>query len=173
MVRKDYVTDTRALEIPQAEKAERLVARSVKVPSGCWEWAKSINTHGYGSFWLGGRHLLAHRAAYDIFIGPIPPGMFVCHTCDNRKCINPEHLFLGSVLTNNQDTSKKGRCRCSAQHYRFCKHGHEYTPENTYVAKTGRQQRRCRICLNERQRLFRRRKREMSSPKQHSEPPHE
>ena len=77
----------------------------------CWEWQGAIQTKGYGSFSIGnGKTALAHRVAYEIITGKeIPKGMCVLHKCDNRKCVNPDHLFLGSILDNNRDMLQKGR----------------------------------------------------------------
>jgi hypothetical protein len=76
---------------------------------GCWEWAGGRLATGYGYFRLKGRPVTAHRFAWYLAHGNIPPGAFVCHRCDNRKCANPEHLFLGSHLDNMADVVARKR----------------------------------------------------------------
>lgn len=75
----------------------------------CWEWQAFKLPGGYGKFQHSGRSLLAHRVALQIRIGPIPKGMLACHSCDNRSCCNPEHLFIGSYSDNRRDCDDKGR----------------------------------------------------------------
>ena len=76
--------------------------------TGCWNWIKSRGSHGYGDFRRDG-HKLAHRWSYATFVGPIPVGLWVLHRCDNHRCVNPEHLFVGDVDDNNKDMVAKGR----------------------------------------------------------------
>ena len=76
----------------------------------CWEWKGKISPFGYGQFSVSwGECWQAHRLAFKLYKKEIPKGMCVCHTCDNRKCVNPKHLWLGTRNDNNQDMIKKGR----------------------------------------------------------------
>ena len=75
----------------------------------CYEWQGAINSTGYGNQYYNGRVWLAHRVAWTKQVGPIPDGMLVCHTCDNRKCVRLSHLFLGTHSDNMRDMVAKGR----------------------------------------------------------------
>lgn len=82
--------------------------------SGCWLWDGATVPTSYGdiprgSFGIGGRPMLAHRASYLLFIGEIPEGLSVCHKCDTPLCVNPDHLFVGTHLDNMADMTAKGR----------------------------------------------------------------
>lgn len=83
--------------------------------SGCWLWVGGHDQDGYGH--MTG-NVKAHRHSYELHVGPIPQGMLVCHKCDTRCCVNPEHLFLGSGKDNTADIVRKGRGVCGRKHWK-------------------------------------------------------
>jgi hypothetical protein len=118
--------------------AERLAAKIEILDNGCWEWTGKITPDGYGACgYKGRRHVLAHRAVFEEFVGPIPEGMVsdhVCHTdmvpncppetCKHRRCVNPDHV---EFVTNAENIRRGHNTRRTAYI-----HGHEYTEANTY-----------------------------------------
>jgi hypothetical protein len=134
--------------------AERFMAK-VEKTSGCWTWTADKQPDGYGRFRIGNQLVRAHRAAYTLFVGPIPGGLEVehaCHTrdvscaggpaCPHRQCVNPAHLEL---LTHRENNLRgRGFTGANAAKTR-CPQGHPYDELNTYVTADG--YRRCRICM--------------------------
>ena len=82
-----------------------------RIPNGCWIWLKGKDKNGYGLMSVNNKSYRSSRITYETFIGYIPPGMLICHSCDNPSCINPEHLFLGSPKDNMTDMYQKNRDR--------------------------------------------------------------
>jgi len=81
----------------------------IDAETGCWNWQLYKDHQGYGKVFNQGKTRLAHQVAWEEAYGPIPNGLCVLHRCDNPSCVNPEHLFLGTVQENNIDRDTKGR----------------------------------------------------------------
>jgi hypothetical protein len=131
------------------------------VTTPCIEWTGARVASGYGHRYIKGtgranaRYEYVHRAAWEEANGPIPDGVFVLHRCDNPACYRLDHLFLGTAADNSADMVAKGRHRGNHGHRKtHCKHGHEFTPENTRIRSDGSQV--CRTCHREREREARR-----------------
>lgn len=93
----------------------RLERHTIPEPnSGCWLWAGAVSPNGYGTTRIGGRHGVTrgvHQASWMVHRGSIPAGLFVCHHCDVKVCINPDHLYLGTAAQNTQDATDRGRIK--------------------------------------------------------------
>jgi hypothetical protein len=110
----------------------------------CWIWPWSRNHKGYGSAHFRGKTTGAHRAAYELLIGPIPDGLVIDHLCRTPACVNPSHM----EPVTSRENIMRGECY-AAQNARktHCMHGHELTGENLYVRRDGKRQ--CIICRRE------------------------
>lgn len=114
-------------------------SRTRPAENGCIEWAGCVDSFGYGR--VGRGQIPAHRVSYMLTKGEIGDYL-VCHSCDNPRCVNPDHLWLGTQTDNMRDMVRKGRH--SKQQRQQCIHGHPFDEANTYRKSGG--QRSCRAC---------------------------
>ena len=119
--------------------------------SGCWEWQSYIcKRDGYGKIGFDGKIIGTHRISYILHHGSIPDGLFVLHKCDNRKCVNPEHLYVGTAKDNMNDKMDRDRHFNGHSAKTHCNYGHEFTAENTLFRKqkmkNGKPWRACKMC---------------------------
>lgn len=136
----------------RATPQERLVAKTKIDPAtNCWNWtaATSGKDRDYSAFWYEGRVTSGHRASYLIFVGPIPDGHEVDHTCRNTLCVNPEHLEAVTQAENNRRSDSISAVRARVTH---CPQGHPYDEANTYTrpGSTNRECRKCRCAVVQR-----------------------
>jgi hypothetical protein len=120
--------------------------KKVTKGEGCWLWTASTS-RGYGQISpgvAGSPPLKAHRVSWEIANGPIPEGLFVCHRCDNPRCVRPDHLFLGSNADNAADMKAKCRANNGYSRRTHCPKRHPYSGANLFTDRRG--WRKCRTC---------------------------
>lgn len=144
---------------------ERFLLKVEIREDGCWDWTAGKTGGGYGAWYVNGKQVPAHRWSYEQFRGPIPDGLDLDHTCHNRdascpggpkcrhrRCVNPDHTEPATRKKNLLNSLVGSAGRRAAQ--TRCIHGHEFTPENTKIAKNGT--RHCRACDRRIQRAMKR-----------------
>lgn len=139
------------------------LARVEPQESGCWLWLGERFQSGYGRLRERGRYIRAHRWAYERFIGPIPPGLQVNHTCDTPPCVCPDHLYVGTQHENMADSVARRRHFNAEKTH--CPRGHPYQGDNLYRRESSNRDknpgvnRKCRQCRRIQARiLYRKRK---------------
>ena len=99
------------------ENAEKRFWPKVKKTNNCWNWIACQSWQGYGYFGFRYKTIKAHRFSYELHNGKIPKGLFILHKCDNRLCVKPSHLFLGTQVDNIKDRVNKNRTSHGVNHY--------------------------------------------------------
>lgn len=118
-----------------------------KMDSGCWHFTGYINKAGYGQIKIINNVIHAHRASWILHNGHVPSGLLVCHKCDNPKCVNPDHLFLGTHKDNAIDMVIKGRHRMTVYGQpEYCERGHRLN-EVGFKYYPNKQWRACNACM--------------------------
>jgi len=129
---------------PKTDVRTRFERQYIPEPNtGCWLWTGFLYPNGYGNFnAVRGRGGYAHRTSYELYKGTIPPGMHIDHLCRVKCCVNPDHLEIVTPTENQRRSPISNASR------KFCRNGHEYTDESTYVYSPGGKFRcrRCRTC---------------------------
>jgi len=126
-----------------AETLRKIWANISRSDNGCWEWTGPLTPYGYaGPISVGGRPCRVHRLTYSWFKGDIPDGYVVDHLCENKRCVNPDHL---EAVTPGENSRRANTGRRKTH----CSRGHAYTPENRkiYVSSTGKPVEVCLPCI--------------------------
>lgn len=119
--------------------------------NGCWLFQGFTHPNGYGDLSYMGKNWRVHRLAFHLWKGPIPEGHDICHTCDVRNCVNPDHLWSGPRRMNNRDTTDKRRNKNTQKTH--CPRGHAYEEHGRIYAKGYKGWRACLICQRARCRI--------------------
>jgi DNA-binding CsgD family transcriptional regulator len=112
--RELFAKASAARKVPLVDRFFKFIDKNGPMPHDrslgpCWIFTSNKNRKGYGTLFNEGTTKMAHRLSWEVHHGPIPPGMLVCHKCDNPPCVRPDHLFVGTVLDNAEDMIRKGR----------------------------------------------------------------
>lgn len=145
----NQTSDPVSMDTDLAAWFNRVMARSTMTPYGCWIWTGWRNHKGYGYTSFEGQNVAVHRKVFELTRGVLlTPEQFACHTCDERRCWNPGHLFLGDAEANNNDCADKGRHHNSVKTH--CKFGHLYDEANTgyKTLPSGSIARVCKACVD-------------------------
>lgn len=131
------------MKLTEAERAviRRFVKRSIYTDSNCCEWIGYRREDGYGQIRVDGYGTIIHRIAYQILVGPIPPGLTIDHTCRNRACWHVGHM---EVVTQRENTLRGNTLQAENAAKTHCIHGHPFDEMNTIINKHG--WRNCRTC---------------------------
>ena len=141
------------------DQRTRIENNVIKIPeSGCWIWDLGLSPLGYGRIFFQGKARFAHRVAYTLFKGAVPEGKELDHKCRIRCCVNPDHL---DPITHAENVKRGARGALNPQRKQtHCKHGHEFTDQNTYWKNTptGSKTRMCIACKDKRSLEFRKKR---------------
>lgn len=121
---------------------QRFAEKHAPTAAGCWQWTAGKTSAGYGAFWDGTTMVQAHRWAFEHHVGPIPDGLLVHHTCENRLCVNPMHLRAVTYSFNSRTADTTAARNAVKTH---CPKGHAYDEENTRMSRGSRT---CKACRN-------------------------
>ena len=128
----------------------------VNEETGCWEWQGAQTGNGYGYMEIGGKRIKTHRFSYQLYNGELIEGLVIMHSCDNRVCVNPEHLSQDTASANIKDMWQKGRAKAGFKkgpNYELggqCMKGHDLTEKTLMVFSNNA--RKCRTCWNAKRR---------------------
>lgn len=124
---------------------EEMVERTIKTPTGCWEWQGQVVPAGYGRVQVGGRKSQwAHRVAYELVVGPIPKGLQIDHLCRNRRCVNPSHM---EPVTPRENTMRGVSFAAINAKKTHCRRGHEFVAGSYRIVKNSKgRERACKEC---------------------------